>query len=67
MFTRDSTDLIPYGISLFLMSLLKLVYYPGLTEELENERLNKATLDKNLRTKETELKDTVSKLEEISK
>ena len=67
MFTIDSTDLIPYGISLFLMSLLKLVYYPGLTEELENERLNKATLDKNLRTKETELKDTVSKLEEISK
>jgi len=67
MFTIDSTDLIPYGISLFLMSLLKLVCYPGLTEELENERLNKATLDKNLRTKETELKDTVSKLEEISK
>ncbi|XP_063675609.1 myosin heavy chain, striated muscle-like isoform X4 [Bolinopsis microptera] len=37
-----------------------------LTEELDNERLNKATLDKNLRTKETELKDTVAKLEDIS-
>ena len=42
-------------------------YFPGLTEELENERLNKAALDKNLRTKETELKDTVAKLEDISK
>ena len=39
----------------------------GLSEELENERLNKAALDKNLRTKESELKDTVAKLEDVTK
>ncbi|KAL5264132.1 hypothetical protein ACHWQZ_G005272 [Mnemiopsis leidyi] len=37
-----------------------------LSEELENERLNKAALDKTLRTKESELKDTVAKLEDVT-